>query len=122
MFVMVDIKEVQYYDHHLKEMKHSQQHKAIQFIKNKCIVFDAKKNHYICKKIDGYNTRDYDLTRSGIYYDTMECNCQGWQMKLKRDQIIPGKPNCSHIGALYLFFTIQRINDGTFFQDDEVME
>lgn len=53
-----------------------------------------------------YNNSEYIIykTQEG----TFECNCQGYQSKKRRGEIIPEGANCSHILALFYAFKMRR--------------
>ena len=78
---------MQYYDHLIKELKHPQAQKIKRLIETDRL----EKIHtdlYICKPTAGYNTRTYNLTRTG--YGNFCCNCQGYNKR----------GSCSHSVAL----------------------
>lgn len=55
--------------------------------------------------------QDYNFSEYIIYKNkegTFECNCQGFQSKKKRGELIPSGANCSHVLALYYAFKIKR--------------
>lgn len=100
--------EVQFYSHHAKELKYSQQQKIKKFLEYDCIKYDSIKKEYLCLPIPGYNTRTYTLKWNKELKE-FECNCQGFQTKMKKyllDPITAPKPSCSHIGALYEHFAV----------------
>lgn len=99
---IIDYHDIQYYDHLKKELTQPQMKKAIQFVKLGLIEYIGN-NTFLCKKILGYNTRDYTLKRHPEF--DWECNCQGWQSKKRKyDAEEAHIPTCSHISALYLYF------------------
>jgi hypothetical protein len=94
--------EVQYYSHHYLELAQSQRHKAECFVRLGKIVYEPSEKIFLCLPIQGYNTRTYRLVpREG----KVECNCQGYQKKLK----LYGEGCCSHQGALYLFWKLEHL-------------
>jgi hypothetical protein len=98
-------KEVQYYSHHAKELKRSQQNKIDKFLEHGCIQYDRENKRYECRPLKGYNTRTYILERCKKF--GFECSCQGFQSKLKKYNQNPfqnPEPSCSHVGALYEHF------------------
>lgn len=91
-----DKHEVQYYDHYLKTLKHTQKHKAKKFLKHNCIKYIGHST-FVCNPIEGYNTRSYTLKRVN---NKWTCNCQFFvRMSLRGED-----PICSHIMALFLAF------------------
>ena len=100
--------DIQYFDHIKGELAKSQQYKALKFLEFNCIeeadnilvknrIDDH--NHFICKPIEGYNIRTYDLI--WIHGIGWECNCQGFKKSVERN----GRSwaGCSHVLALTLF-------------------
>ena len=87
---------IQCYDPILKRLKNTQRAKIKKLIENKCIRYVGN-NTYICLPIKGYNKTTYIIRRSDIYECGFECNCQGFQTKVKKGEY----PICSHIGAVY---------------------
>ena len=53
-----------------------------------------------------YNSSEYIIFKRKD--GTFECNCQGFQSKAARGEIIPEGANCSHILALFFCFKIKR--------------
>lgn len=53
-----------------------------------------------------YNNSEYIIFKRSD--GTFECNCQGWQSKAKRGEIVEGGANCSHVLSLYFCFKIRR--------------
>lgn len=104
--------DVQHYSSHIKELAHSQAHKARQFIKYNCIQYDKEEQTYFCSPIPGYNQTRYRIEKNDN--GDFECNCQGCQKRIKEEK----RPNCSHIGALYLHFELicQKMNWGKYSQ------
>ena len=57
--------------------------------------------------------KDYNNSEYIIYKKkdgTFECNCQGWQSKARKGEIISEGANCSHILALYYAFKMKLFN------------
>lgn len=95
--------EVQFYSRHAKELKYSQRHKSLKFLKHGCIKYEKEKQAFLCLPLEGYNSTTYEMVRSKEF--GFECDCQGFQTKLKKFKEGSGiKPTCSHIGALYEYF------------------
>lgn len=67
--------------------------KVLKFLENNCI--ERVDNHWICKPIEGYNTRTHTIEDNDGHYS---CSCQGYQSKLRKGLI----PICSHIMAVRL--------------------
>lgn len=91
--------DVQYFDLIKGELVHTQEHKANKFIEHGCIVWDEKLHCFLCRPIEGYNTRTYMLVSNGA--GRFSCNCQGYRKKEKMGQ----HPFCSHVYALMLFLS-----------------
>ena len=89
---MVDI---QYYDHLLKELKHSQEYKIQKFLDHDCVVFVGN-NTFEVRPIEGYNTRTYTVNMGG---NEPTCNCQYCVMERKKGR----SGICSHIGAVLMY-------------------
>ena len=53
-----------------------------------------------------YNNSEYIIFKKKD--GTFECNCQGWQSKANKGEIITEGANCSHILALYFCFKMKR--------------
>lgn len=53
-----------------------------------------------------YNNSEYIIYKKAD--GTFECNCQGWQSKSRKGEIIPEGANCSHVLALYYAFKMKR--------------
>lgn len=129
----ITVENVQYYCHHLKELKQPQRIKSLKFVEADCIRYVGNmgefkdKYSFICLPLNtkdhimyegirfdkrpfdiDYNTRIYTIAKSKDYSDTFECNCQAWQTKHKKRNIKKGQANCSHVGALYACFKIGR--------------
>jgi hypothetical protein len=107
----ITINNVQYYCHHARELKHTQVNKALKFIEADCIKY-AGDGLFACEPLAGYNTRTYTMKKSERYFDTFECNCQGWITKEKHDGIVEGSANCSHILSLYFCFKMRKQFEG----------
>jgi len=78
---------MQYYDHLIGQLKHPQALKIKKLIQTERIEM-IHTDLYICKPTAGYNTRTYNLTRTG--YGDFRCNCQGYSKR----------GSCSHSVAL----------------------
>lgn len=96
---------VQFYCHHMKELMQSQKHKVRKFLENDCIEYDPKRKIYLCHPIPGYNTRTYELVKTGFVEGPCEweCNCQFYQRN---------KQMCSHMATLYAYFKIKHWKGG----------
>jgi len=88
---------VQYYSEHLKALANSQSYKAEKFLEHGCLEYDKASKTWKVKPIEGYNSTTHEITKEN---GAFVCSCQGCQKRLAQGQ----DPNCSHIGALYLFF------------------
>lgn len=88
---------VQYYSHHAKECRNSQQHKIDKFLEHHCIQYDQEKKVYYCLPIEGYNKTTYTIRKKD---GELVCDCQYCQTKLRKGE----DAMCSHIGALYEFW------------------
>lgn len=97
-------KDIQYYDHIKRELKHSQRHKAMKFLEHNCII-PAADGIYQCLPIPGYNTRVYILKQKPD--GSWSCNCQGYISKEARGEF----PICSHIYALLVYLGIISLED-----------
>lgn len=90
--------------------------------------YDHTKHIFICLPLNTYETHfafgvnfskapfsaDYNSSEYIIYKrpdGTFECNCQGYQSKKKRNEIIPNGANCSHILALFYMFKLKRFGN-----------
>jgi len=65
--------------------------------------------------------QDYNFSEYIIYKNkegNFECNCQGYQSKKKKGELIPGGANCSHILALYYAFKIKRFGKNQGAEDE----
>jgi len=96
----MDASNVQYYCHHIKELKYSQQHKVKKFLENDCIKYSD--GVFFCEPLEGYNTRTYTIVKNDSFPCGFECNCQGFQQKVRRGEYA----TCSHVGAVYGFLKI----------------
>jgi hypothetical protein len=98
---------VQFYSHHARELKHTQQHKIDQFLSYNKIQYSPEDKCFYCLPLTeiNYNKRTYTLKHDKELGFT--CNCQGYQSKLRRYRQDPkaGLPGCSHVGALYEHFS-----------------
>jgi hypothetical protein len=129
---------VQYWSKHAKALKHTQAHKAQQFIDYDCIRYVgddtefSSKYTFICLPLNPWEeiqligedqkVRTFPKKAFPIYYNNnvykiykndegvFECNCQGWQTKAKRGEIGTDGCHCSHVLALFFAFKIQRFN------------
>lgn len=136
------IENVQYFCHHLKQLKNSQQSKALKFIEFDCIRYVGDmgefrdkysfivlplntKDHVIYEGVRfnkkpfdvDYNSRVYTIAKSYDLEQTFECNCQAYQTKKKKGELREGEANCSHVGSLYVAFKLRKFN-----QKKEMME
>lgn len=89
---------VQYFDHVIGELMHSQEHKARKFIEYDCIKYDAQMRVFYCGPIPGYNTRTYTMSKNSN--GSFSCNCQGYRKKEAEGKFA----FCSHIAALIIWF------------------
>ena len=59
--------------------------------------------------------KDYNFSEYVIFKredGTFECNCQGWQTKKKKGEVVVEGANCSHVLALYYAFKTKKFNGG----------
>ena len=84
---------IQYFCHHTQEFEHTQVEKAKKFLEHNCLEYTGE-GFFICKPIEGYNTRTYTLRKDKD--GEFQCNCQFGR---KGD-------GCSHRLALYYAFKI----------------
>ena len=58
--------------------------------------------------------KDYNWSEYIIFKKkdgTFECNCQGWQSKKRKGEIVSEGANCSHVLALYFSFKLKRFGN-----------
>lgn len=84
-----------------KLSKATMANKAIKFLEFDCI--ERTENGFICKPIPGYNQTTYTIKDLG---EVFECNCQGFQTKLKND----GVGDCTHCLAVKSFIFMEQYN------------
>lgn len=53
-----------------------------------------------------YNSSEYIIYKK--HDGTFECNCQAWQSKAKKGEIVTEGANCSHVLALYYAFKMKK--------------
>ena len=53
-----------------------------------------------------YNSSEYIIFKNKD--GNFECNCQGYQTKKRKGELVPGGANCSHVLALFYSFKIKR--------------
>ena len=95
----VEKSRVMYYDHEERKLTASMWEKAIKFVEYGLV--EPKGSYWLVKPIAGYNTRTYTVMRGPM---GLECNCQGFQTKLKKFNRGEGpKPSCSHCLAVEIF-------------------
>ncbi|MDD3492755.1 MAG: hypothetical protein PHZ19_04595 [Candidatus Thermoplasmatota archaeon] len=82
--------DVQYYDHILEQLKHSQKHKVRKFLEHDCI-HPADNGSYQVRPIPGYK-RTYTVRMGG----SPICNCQFSVMERRKGNT----GICSHIAAV----------------------
>ena len=93
--IMID-ENVMSWNPWLKKLTNSMVNKAFKFIQHHCIEYHGN-NTWNVKPIPTYNSSTYIVTNKKSNF---ECNCQGFQTKLKKsDQ----EPYCSHIIAIKIF-------------------
>ena len=78
-----------------------------------CLPLNTKTSHNALgvsfKKMPYAN--DYNSSEYLIYKNldgTFECNCQGFQSKKRKGDLVQGGANCSHILALFYSFKLKR--------------
>ena len=91
----ISVENVQYWSHHTQQFAHSQVHKALEFVKNGCYEYVGE-GMFLCNKINGYNTRTYNIKKNEITKE-FACNCQKGR---------EGDGMCSHVLGLYYAFKI----------------
>jgi hypothetical protein len=96
----VNPRDVQFYDAVDKHLVNSQRHKARKLFELDCVEYNSLTKSFICKPIAGYNHTTYTILRSK-FSDRFECDCQGFQTKLKRDGW--EEAICSHVAAVFLY-------------------
>lgn len=130
---VLTLDNVQYWSKHTKELTHRQIEKALFFLEYDCIQYVGdddefnSKYTFVClplntredcqvyvnglirtfgKKVfvEDYNWSDYKIYKNAE--GNFECNCQGWQTKAKRGELVPDGANCSHVLALFYAFKI----------------
>ena len=89
-------------DEHGEKVAHPLKVKALKFLKNNSIRYDKDMGCYFCDFLQGYNSRNYQLTWNKEL-KRWECNCQSFVTKLKKGE----KPFCSHLLTLMLYFKIK---------------
>lgn len=127
----VDFTNVQYYCHHTRSLKSSQQKKALTFVEYDCVRYVGgsgefgEKHAFVCLPLNtsdrfvhgltafskipfenDYNTRCYEMFKlpSGQW----TCNCQGWESQKARGALNAEGVNCSHLLALFYCFKMKR--------------
>jgi len=53
-----------------------------------------------------YNSSEYIIFKNKD--GNFECNCQGYQTKKRKGELVPDGANCSHVLALFYSFKIKR--------------
>lgn len=127
----ITLENVRYWSKHTKELKGSQVKKALQFLQHDCLQYVGEDQEYdvkgafICLPLNtqesyseygrtwqkkpfaiDYNFSAYKITKGDG--KTFVCNCQGWQTKLKRNEVVAEGANCSHVLALYYAFKMKK--------------
>lgn len=121
---MIEPTTVRYWCRHTKELKGSQVKKAEQFVLFDCLHYLGE-NVFVClplntqEKVElgervlekrayksDYNSSEYRIKRTSA--KTFECNCQGWQTRARRGEIVPEGANCSHVLALFYAFKLKK--------------
>ena len=97
----ITIHNVQYWCHHTQKFAHSQVHKALKFVENKCYEYVGD-GMFVCKNIEGYNSRHYNIKKSDTTKEFF-CNCQYCK---NNDGAM-----CSHILGLYYAFKLKYFGD-----------
>lgn len=93
--------DVCFYDVVFKKVVGSMRSKALKFVKNKLIEYYGS-NTWVVEPIKDYNKTPYTVENIN---GTFVCNCQGYQMKLKRLEAgdLDVDPVCSHVLAVKLY-------------------
>ena len=124
--VVLEPHTVRYWCRHTKELKGSQVKKAEQFVTYDCIQYYGN-NRFVCLPLNSlvewqfmdrvfvkkaylhdYNSSEYIIERKSE--KTFECNCQGWQTKARRGEIVLEGANCSHVLGLFFAFKLKRFH------------
>ena len=97
-------------DHRLKNIKEKYPDAKHLFV---CLPLNTKDHHTFFGITENkepyeayYNNSEYFIHKRKD--GTFSCNCQGFQTKEKRGEIIVGGANCSHVLSLYYCFKIKR--------------
>ena len=126
----ITVDNVQFWCKHGRELKHTQRHKALQFVENDCIRYIGDDKEYeskytfICLPLNTddhsedkdtgqvFNKKpfgaDYNDTIYKIYKQDngrFICNCQGWSSSERHAPRDDGC-QCSHVLALFYCFKI----------------
>jgi len=115
---------VRFWCRHTKELKGSQVKKAELFVEYDCIQYVGN-NRFICLPLNteteftfidrvlkkraykaDYNSSEYLIEQTSE--KTFECNCQGWQTRARKGEIVPEGANCSHVLGLFFAFKLKR--------------
>jgi hypothetical protein len=129
---------VQYWSNHSKSLKHSQVHKATQFLQEDLIRYVGddpefnSKYTFLCLPLNTHDHTDVECVTEGIRrfdkkpfgadynwstYKIFQkdgvwtCNCQGYCTREKRGEIGNDGVCCSHTLALMLAFRIKRFKN-----------
>ena len=90
---------VQYYDLAHRCLAVPQSYKVRRILEYGCLV--PTEEGWECLPIAGYNTRTYTITKNHHFECGWECNCQGFQSKVRKGK----EPYCSHINALRILIS-----------------
>lgn len=121
---IIEARTVRFWCRHTKELKGSQVKKAESFVAHDCVQYLGD-SRFVCLPLNGrpdwvvdgrvlrkrpfkndYNNSEYLIERTGE--KTFECNCQGWQTRARRGEIVPEGANCSHVLALFYMFKLRQ--------------
>lgn len=120
---------VRFWCRHTVELKGSQVRKAELFVEHDCLQYLGN-NRFVCLPLNSeveflfegrvlrkrpfkvdYNSSEYLIERQGE--NTFSCNCQGWQTRARRGELVPEGANCSHVLALFYAFKLKRFQRKT---------
>ena len=87
---------LQYYNLYERCLAYPQSYKIRRLLELNRIQPGDELGEWVCLPVPGYNTRTYTMTPNHHFHCGWECNCQGFQSKVRKGK----EPHCSHINAL----------------------